>query len=450
MEQETIDLLNNLLETRQFKSLKEILDDSNEVDTAEFLCTLSAKNAAIIFRILNKEVAADVFTYLEQDMQQYLLNAMTDNEVSDIMDELFVDELVDLVEELPANVVQRVLKFVEPSRRKVINQFLKYPDNSVGSIMTSELVHLKKNMNVAQAIETIRRSNLDSDLIYTCYVTDLQRVLNGVVYVKDLLLAKDDELIEDVMITDFISTTTLTDKEEVGMLFSKYDLLNIPVTDKENRLVGVVSIDDAVDVITDEATEDFELMAAMSPSEKPYMQTGVITLAKNRILWLLLLMISATLSGIILENYQTAFAAYPLLVTFMPMLNGTGGNAGSQTSTVIIRGMALDEISPSDFLSVWWKEIRVSVLVGVCLSVVNFVRIMIFNPGNTAIAAIVSISLLFTVMLAKTIATIMPLLAKKLGADPALMAAPLITTIVDALSLFIYFSIAQAVLGVAL
>lgn len=450
MEQETIDLLNNLLENRQFKSLKEILDDSNEVDTAEFLCTLSAKNAAIIFRILNKEVAADVFTYLEQDMQQYLLNAMTDNEVSDIMDELFVDELVDLVEELPANVVQRVLKFVEPSRRKVINQFLKYPDNSVGSIMTSELVHLKKNMNVSQAIETIRRSNLDSDLIYTCYVTDLQRVLNGVVCVKDLLLAKDDELIEDVMITDFISTTTLTDKEEVGMLFSKYDLLNIPVTDKENRLVGVVSIDDAVDVITDEATEDFELMAAMSPSEKPYMQTGVITLAKNRILWLLLLMISATLSGIILENYQTAFAAYPLLVTFMPMLNGTGGNAGSQTSTVIIRGMALDEISPSDFLSVWWKEIRVSVLVGVCLSVVNFVRIMIFNPGNTAIAAIVSISLLFTVMLAKTIATIMPLLAKKLGADPALMAAPLITTIVDALSLFIYFSIAQAVLGVAL
>lgn len=450
MEQETLDLLNNLLENRQFKSLKEILDDSNEVDTAEFLCTLSAKNAAIIFRILNKEVAADVFTYLEQDMQQYLLNAMTDNEVSDIMDELFVDELVDLVEELPANVVQRVLKFVEPSRRKVINQFLKYPDNSVGSIMTSELIHLKKNMNVSQAIETIRRSNLDSDLIYTCYVTDLQRVLNGVVYVKDLLLAKDDELIEDVMITDFISTTTLTDKEEVGMLFSKYDLLNIPVTDKENRLVGVVSIDDAVDVITDEATEDFELMAAMSPSEKPYMQTGVITLAKNRILWLLLLMISATLSGIILENYQTAFAAYPLLVTFMPMLNGTGGNAGSQTSTVIIRGMALDEISPSDFLSVWWKEIRVSVLVGVCLSVVNFVRIMIFNPGNTAIAAIVSISLLFTVMLAKTIATIMPLLAKKLGADPALMAAPLITTIVDALSLFIYFSIAQTVLGVAL
>lgn len=450
MEQETLDLLNNLLENRQFKSLKEILDDSNEVDTAEFLCTLSAKNAAIIFRILNKEVAADVFTYLEQDMQQYLLNAMTDNEVSDIMDELFVDELVDLVEELPANVVQRILKFVEPSRRKVINQFLKYPDNSVGSIMTSELVHLKKNMNVSQAIETIRRSNLDSDLIYTCYVTDLQRVLNGVVYVKDLLLAKDDELIEDVMITDFISTTTLTDKEEVGMLFSKYDLLNIPVTDKENRLVGVVSIDDAVDVITDEATEDFELMAAMSPSEKPYMQTGVITLAKNRILWLLLLMISATLSGIILENYQTAFAAYPLLVTFMPMLNGTGGNAGSQTSTVIIRGMALDEISPSDFLSVWWKEIRVSVLVGVCLSVVNFARIMIFNPGNTAIAAIVSISLLFTVMLAKTIATIMPLLAKKLGADPALMAAPLITTIVDALSLFIYFSIAQTVLGVAL
>lgn len=450
MEEKTLNLLNELLGKRQFKELKTILDDSNEVDTAEFLCTLSSKNAAIIFRILNKEVAADVFTYLEPDMQQYLLNAMTDNELSDIMDELFVDELVDLVEELPANVVQRVLKFVEPSRRKVINQFLKYPDNCVGSIMTSELIHLKKNMNVAQAINVIRKSDLDSDLIYTCYVTDLYRVLNGVVYVKDLLLADDDELIENVMITDYISTTTLTDKEEVGILFSKYDLLNIPVTDKENRLVGVVSIDDAVDVITDEATEDFELMAAMTPSEKPYMQTGVITLAKNRIMWLLLLMISATLSGIILENYQTAFAAYPLLVTFMPMLNGTGGNAGSQTSTVLIRGMALDEIKPSDFIAVWWKEIRVSVIVGLCLSVVNFARIMIFNPGNTAIAAIVSISLLFTVMLAKTIATIMPLLAKKLGADPALMAAPLITTIVDALSLFIYFSIAQTVLGVVL
>ena len=259
----------------------------------------------------------------------------------------------------------------------------------------------------------------------------------------------DEELVENIMIEDYISVITLTDKEEVGILFSKYDLLNIPVTDNENRLVGVVSIDDAVDVITEEATEDFELMAAMSPSEKPYMQTGVFTLAKNRIVWLLLLMISATVSGAILTNYEDAFSAYPLLVTFITMLTGTGGNAGSQTATLVIRGMALNEIEPSDIFKVLWKEFRVSLLVGVCLALVNFARIMIFNPGNTIIAAIVSVSLIFTIMLSKIIAAVLPMLVKKLGADPALMASPLITTIVDALSLMVYFSIAQSVLGIS-
>ncbi len=449
MENEILQKLNKLLSQKRFKEIKVILDDHNEVDTAEYLSGLSVKDAVIIFRILDKSVAADVFAYLDADIQQYIVNAMTDNELSEVMDELFVDEVVDLIGELPANVVKRVLKSVSPDRRKTIIQFLKYPDNSVGSIMTSELIHLKKSMNVAQAIDKVRRCGIDGEIIYTCYVTDAQRVLKGVVHMKDLLLADDEELVENIMIEDYISVTTLTDKEEVGILFSKYDLLNIPVTDNENRLVGVVSIDDAVDVITEEATEDFELMAAMSPSEKPYMQTGVFTLAKNRIVWLLLLMISATVSGAILTNYEDAFSAYPLLVTFITMLTGTGGNAGSQTATLVIRGMALNEIEPSDIFKVLWKEFRVSLLVGVCLALVNFARIMIFNPGNTIIAAIVSVSLIFTVMLSKIIAAVLPMLVKKIGADPALMASPLITTIVDALSLMVYFSIAQSVLGIS-
>ncbi|MCR4894482.1 MAG: magnesium transporter [Eubacteriales bacterium] len=448
MENEILERLGELLELRAFKQIKEILEEHNEVDTAEYLSSISPKDATIIFRVLNKEVAADVFAYLDPDVQQFIVSAMTDTELADVMDELFVDELVDLVEELPASIVQRVLKNVDPSRRATINQFLKYPDNSAGSIMTSELIHLKMDMTVKQAIDRIRNSDIDGEIIYTSYVTDAKRKLLGVVHMKDLLLSDDDTLIEDVMIEDFISTTTLTDKEEVGHLFSKYDLLNIPVTDNEGRLVGVVSIDDAVDVLVEEATEDFELMAAMKPSEKPYMQTGVFTLAKNRLVWLLVLMISATISGTILSKYQLAFAAYPLLVTFMPMLTDTGGNAGSQTSTTIIRGMALSEIELSDFFRVWWKEIRVSILVGAVLAAVNFGRVLLFHPGEFTIALIVSLSLLLTVMIAKSIATMMPMLAKRLGADPALMASPLITTIVDAVSLTIYFTIAQTVLGI--
>ncbi len=448
MENEILQKLNELLSQKRFKEIKAILDDHNEVDTAEYLSRLSVKDAVIIFRILNKSVAADVFTYLDADIQQYIVNAMTDNELSEVMDELFVDEVVDLIGELPANVVKRVLKIVPPDRRQTINQFLKYPDNSVGSIMTSELIHLKKSMSVSQAIERVRHCGIDREIIYTCYVTDAQRVLKGVVLMKDLLLASDEELVENIMLEDYVSVTTLTDKEEVGILFSKYDLLNIPVTDNENRLVGVVSIDNAVDVITEEATEDFERMAAMSPSEKPYMQTGVFTLAKNRIVWLLLLMISATVSGAILTNYEEAFSTYPLLVTFITMLTGTGGNAGSQTATLIIRGMALNEIEPNDIFKVLWKEFGVSFLVGICLALVNFARIMIFNPGNTIIAAIVSVSLIFTVMISKLIAAALPMLVKRFGSDPALMASPLLTTIVDALALMVYFSIAQSVLGI--
>lgn len=443
MEKEILNQLEKDLSDKDFKDIKSVLDTHNEVDTAEFLSGLEIKNTVLIFRLLNKDVAADVFAYLEPELQQHIVNAMTDDELSAVIKELFADQVVDLVGELPAGVAQRVLKTVPAEKRAMVNRFLKYPENSAGSIMTGELVHLKKSMSVKEALAVVRSSDIDDEIIYTNYVTDARRHLEGVVHVKDLLMAQDDELVRDIMITDFVCTTTMTDQEEVGKLFSKYDLLNIPVIDEEGLLVGVVRVEDAVDVISDEATEDFELMAAMSPSEKPYLQTGVFTLAKNRIVWLLLLMVSATISGGILAKYEAAFAAYPLLVTFIPMLSDTGGNAGSQTSTLIIRGMALDEIKFSDFFKVFFKEFRVSIIAGATLAVVNFARIMIFNPGNILIAAIVSISLVFTVMLSKLIAVIMPMLAKLLGLDPAIMAAPLITTVVDALSLVVYFGVAK-------
>ncbi len=443
MEKEILNQLKNDLLNKDFKDIKSILDTHNEVDTAEFLEGLEIKDTLLIFRLLNKDMAADVFAYLAPELQQHLVNAMTDDELSAVIKELFTDQVVDLVGELPASVAQRVLKSVPTEKRAMVNRFLKYPENSAGSIMTGELVHLKKSMSVKEALNKVRSSGIDDEIIYTSYVTDAKRHLEGVVHVKDLLMANDDELVQDIMVTDFVCTTTMTDKEDVGKLFSKYDLLNIPVIDEEGLLVGVVRVEDAVDVISDEATEDFELMAAMSPSEKPYLLTGVFTLAKNRIVWLLLLMVSSTISGAILARYEAAFAAYPLLVTFIPMLSDTGGNAGSQTSTLIIRGMALDEIKFSDFFKVFFKEFRVSIIAGVTLAVVNFVRIMIFNPGNTIMAAIVSISLVFTVMLSKLIAVIMPMLAKRLGMDPAIMAAPLITTVVDALSLVVYFGVAQ-------
>ncbi len=448
MEKEYFDELNRLISEKKFKLLKEVLDEHNEVDTAEFISEIDPKDATIVFRILSKETAADVFAYLDADMQQIIISSITDNELSEIVDELFVDEVVDLLEELPANVVKRVLRMVDPQRRKVINQFLKYPDNSAGSIMSWEMVNIKKQQTVGDAIKRIRQSGIDNETIYTCYVTNERRILEGIVAVKDLLLAKDEESIESLMDTDIISANTLDDAEEVAKLFAKYDLLSIPVTDKENRLVGVITVDDAVEVIQAEATEDFEKMAAMLPSEKPYLKTTVFTHARNRIVWLLILMVSATLSGAILTKFQSAFAAVPLLVTFMPMLTDTGGNAGSQTSTMIIRGMALSEIKFSDFFKVWFKEIRVSFIVGACLCIVNFARVMIMHPGNMTVALVVSLSLMITVIMATTLATMLPMLAKKLGADPALMASPLLTTIVDALSLLVYFSLAQIVLNI--
>ncbi|GAA6514793.1 magnesium transporter [Phocea massiliensis] len=436
-----------MAEQRDYISLKKELETLQEVDVAQFLELLSGEKIVVVFRTLPKEMAAEVFANLQPETQEYIVTSITDQEIAVIIEDLFVDDAVDFLEELPANVVKRVLKNAGADTRAQINQFLNYPENSAGSIMTAEFTDLRKTMTVAQAIDHIRRTGEDRETIYTCYVIDDRRVLDGVVSVKSLLLADDEQLILDVMDTDIISVNTEDDREDVAQLFSKYGLLSLPVVDKENRLVGIVTVDDAVEVIEQEATEDFEKMAAMLPSERPYLKTSVFDLAKNRIMWLLVLMISAMITGGVLERYETAFAAMPLLVTFIPMLTDTGGNAGSQSSTLIIRGMAVSEIHPKDLPQVVWKELRVSVLVGLVLSVVNFIQLAIRYPGNELVALTVVLSLFATVVIAKTVGCVLPILAKMCHADPAIMAAPLITTVVDAFALIIYFSLAQRLLG---
>ena len=376
------------------------------------------------------------------------MDSITDQEIVGIIEDLYVDDAVDALEELPANVVKRILKNAKPETRNLINQFLKYEENTAGSIMTAEFVDLKRGMTVAEAIAHIRRTGEDRETIYTCYVTGPSRVLEGVVTVKELLLSQDDQRIEEVMDDDVICVTTTEDREEVARTLAKYNLLSLPVVDQENRLVGIVTIDDAVEVMEQEATEDFEKMAAMSPSEKPYLKTGVFTMARKRFMWLLVLMVSGMITGGILGQYEAAFASMPLLVTFIPMLTDTGGNAGSQSSTLVIRGMALSEISTKDLFAVMWKEIRVSLIVGIGLGAVNFVRLILTYPGNEMVALTVTLALVATVLIAKTIGGALPILAKFLKADPAIMAAPLITTIVDALSLIIYFTIASHLLPI--
>ena len=402
----------------------------------------------VVFRALPKEMAAEVFSNLEADTQQVIIQSATDQEVSAIVEELYVDDAVDMLEELPANVVKRVLKAARPDTRKLINQFLNYPDNSVGSIMTAEFTDLKQSMTVSQAIAHIRRTGENSESVYTCYVTDAGRRLEGVLTIKELLLAQDEQLIADLMETDVITAETTEDQEEAVARMMKYDFISLPVVDKEGRLVGIVTVDDVMDVMEEEATEDFEKMAAMAPSEKPYLKTSVLSLAKHRIMWLLVLMISGMITGGILGQYEAAFAAMPLLVTFIPMLTDTGGNAGSQSSTLVIRGMAVGEIQLKDFAKVFWKELRVSMLVGVVLSAVNFVRLIITYPGNHMVALTVALALFVTVMLAKTVGGVLPMAAKLCHADPAIMAAPLITTIVDAISLVVYFRIACTLLPI--
>lgn len=439
--------LMDLLFTRQFRKLKDVLTEMNEVDIATFIEELDSEKTVVVFRMLPKELASDVFACLEVDKQEHIINSITDYELGTIVDDLFVDDAVDMLEELPANVVKRVLKNARPDTRKLINQFLNYPENSAGSIMTAEYVGLKQSMTVEQAFAYIRKNGVDKETIYTCYVMDAKRRLEGVVTVKDLLMNPYGEIIGNIMDTHVIKAFTTEDQEEVADSFQKYDLLSLPVVDHEERLVGIVTVDDVVDVLEQEATEDFEKMAAMLPSEKPYLKTGVFQLAKNRIAWLLILMISSMITGGILAKYEAAFAVIPLLVTFIPMLTDTGGNAGSQSSTMIIRGMAVGEIEPGDLFKVLWKELRVGIIVGAILGFVNYVRLVILYPGKEMLCLTVVLSLMVTVVIAKTIGCVLPIAAKVFHMDPAIMAAPLITTIVDAVSLIIYFQLACSLLG---
>ena len=432
-----------LLAQRQFKAVRSILDVMNEVDIASLLSDLDDKELALAFRLIPKDKAAEVFANMNHSMQTYLVEMFSEKELKELLDDLYMDDTVDLLEELPANLVKRILNTVDQADRTLINQLLNYPDDSAGTLMTTEYVDIRETMTVAQAMAHIKETGIHKETIYTCYVTDQRRLL-GIVSAKDLMTTADDVLIRDLMQTEIISVSTHTDKEEVAQLFTKYNFLALPVLDQDERLVGIVTFDDAMDVMVDEATEDITKMAAMSPSEKSYFETSVLAHAKHRIAWLLILMFSATITGTIITRYENAFAAIPLLVSFIPMLMDTGGNCGSQSSTLIIRGIALGEIQFSDLFRVMFKEFRVSLIVGVALALANGIRILIMYK-NAGLALVIGLSLVATIVISKLIGCVLPLIAKKLHMDPAIMASPLITTLVDTCSILIYFNIATQV-----
>lgn len=436
-----------LLENKQYSNLHDYIDKLNSQDISIMFEELSKEDMILVFRLLSKDEAAEVFSYMEPDLQEDLINLLTDKELKNIVDELYMDDTVDLIEEMPSNVVKRILNGVNQKDRKLINELLNYPEDSAGSIMTTEFVDLKMNMTVDEAFTKIRKIALDKETVYTCYVLDTRRKIVGIVGVKDLLIAQPDVVIKDIMETNIVTVNTLDDQEEVVKKFDKYDFIALPVVDKEDRLVGIVTVDDAIDVLQEENTEDFEIMAGITPSEDSYFKTSIFKHAKNRILWLLLLMISSSITGSIIIHYEEAFAALPLLVAFVPMLMDTGGNCGSQSSTMIIRGMATDEIKLKDYFKAVWKEIRISVIVGIILSIANGIRIVV-QYNDLQIAIVVGITLILTVIFSKFLGCSLPMLAKKLKLDPAIMAAPLITTIVDSCSIFIYFQIAIAIMRI--
>lgn len=427
---------------KEYQKLREALKDAYPMDVAQFIENLPEDVWLLVFRTLYKDQAMDVFAEFSSEMQQHIVNSITDSELALLVDELAVDDAVSMLDEMPAALVKRVLKNANRETRELINQFLRYEEGTAGSIMTAEFTSLRQNMTVADAIKRIRRIGEDRETIYNCYVTDDNRHLLGVVTVRDILLSQDDLCMTELMEANVIFVSTWDDREMAANLMAKYGFMSLPVVDAENRLVGIVTVDDAVDVIEEEATEDFERMSAMTPSDKPYLKTGIIAMSRNRIFWLLFLMLSGMLTGLILEHYEMAFAAVPLLVTFIPMLTNTGGNAGSQSSTMIIRGIALEEIALSDLPMVLWKELRVGIVIGFPLAAVNFVRIIFLYPGSYMVALTVSLTMTCTVIIANTVGGALPLLAKVVGADPALMAAPFIATLVDTLSLVIYFAIA--------
>ena len=445
--QKWIDEARELALSGNTAELRAQLRELDPVDIAQLIEELPRQAKAAVFRLLGKEQAAQVFSFLEGEDVQLIASIAGDGELAEMMEFLPVDDAVDLLEEMPAGVVKRILRNTSKATRETINRFLNYPEDSAGSIMTAEFVELKAGLTVGEAIARVRQRCEERDNLDVCYIIGSRRELMGSVSMKQLLLARDEQPVEELMEEDPVYAETGEDRETTALLLARYDLAALPVVDGEKRLVGVVTVDDAVDVLNEEATKDLEQMAAMLPSETPYLKTGVFSLAKNRILWLLVLMLSAMITGAILTRYEAAFAAMPLLVSFIPMITDTGGNAGSQSSTMVIRGMGLGEIEARDGFKVLWKEARVSLVVGAALALVNFVRLLITNPGNPMVAVTVSIALLFTVVLAKTIGGVLPILAKACKADPAVMAAPLITTVVDACALVVYFSVAQMLLG---
>lgn len=440
--------ISSLLEHKRYSSIKDILVTLNGVDIALILSEMDEESLPFLFRLLPKELAADTFVEMDPDKQEVLIAKFSDTELKAVIDELYIDDAVDLVEEMPANVVKRILKQADPDTRKLINELLKYPDDSAGSIMNTDFVELRTGQTVADAIRLIRSTGLDKETINECYVTNMGRTLVGIISIRTLILSNDDDPVETKMDTNVISIGTMEDQESVADKFKKYDLTSMPVVDGEGRLVGIVTVDDAIDVMEEETTEDIELMAALTPSDKPYLKTGVWEIYKHRIPWLLLMMISATFTGLIITRFEDALAVQIALTAYIPMIMGTGGNSGSQASVTIIRGLSLNEIHIKDLFQVFWKETRVSIMCGLSLAIVNYLKLIFLDRVGSGVALTVSITLVITVILAKLIGCTLPLLAKQLKFDPAVMASPIITTVVDALSLLMYFVVATAILHI--
>ncbi|SFP68934.1 magnesium transporter [Butyrivibrio proteoclasticus] len=450
-EEKTIaEILQELLESRQYTKLRQTISEMNTVDIATAMGEMENEDSLKMFRILPKDMAADVFADLELDAQQYIIRSLSDREASNIIDNLMADDATDLLEEMPANVVKRILANASPETRADINHLLQYPEDSAGSIMTVEYVDLREDMTVADAIERIRKKGVDSETINICYVVTRQKVLVGTVALRYLLIMKPDEIIGDIMNTNVISINTMTDQEEAARVFQKYGFTAMPVVDNESRMVGIITIDDVVDILEEEATEDIEKMAAIVPSDKPYPKVGIFETYRSRIPWLLFLMISATFTGAIITGFEDALSAYVILTAYIPMLMDTGGNAGSQASVSIIRGLSLKEIEFEDIFKIIWKEIRVAVLCGLTLAGANFVKLIFLDRLSITVAAVICLTLLIVVLIAKMVGCCLPMLASKLGFDPAVMASPFITTIVDALSLLVYFNIATRALHLAI
>ena len=443
-----VEMITRLLENHKYTALRDILTIMNEADTAALLEDLSETEIPVLFRLLPKDRASDVFALMDSDSQELLIKGFSDSELKEVLDELYVDDTADLIEEMPANVVKRILANTDPEKRNIINDILKYPEDSAGSLMTIEYISLRPNMTVSDAIKRIRRTITDKETIYTCYVTDDDRRLLGYISVRTLLLADTNSIIRDIMDDTVICVSTTEDKEKVAKKMSHYNFVTMPVVDAENRLVGIVTFDDAIDVMQEETTEDIKMMAAIAPNEESYFKTSDFKHAKTRIVWLLILMLSAAITGGIINGYEESFSAVPILVSFIPMLMGTGGNCGSQSSTLVIRGMAIDEIKKGDFFKVVWVEFRVSLLLSVALALINGLRILIMYHDPT-LALIIALSIVGIVIMSEMIGCMLPMLARRLHMDPAVMAAPLITTIVDACSILIYFNIACHFISIA-